>query len=114
MKIREAELYHAIRAVEVNCGCSCEFNVDFDTDENDEVRGVFLRFVLYGGDIDEWVRQKPGRHHWMYEHHRDESEDKVLERYYTWGSLMSINPYSVDAWIRNKAFAMEKEARGLK
>ena len=45
----------------------------------------------------------------MFSSFRDESKDFILERKFTWEEIKTHNPYSIDTWIRNLEFDMEKE-----
>ena len=110
MNIREAQLYQALANIDISCGCEAEFNVIFNTDENEELTEVIFQRIMYEKDAcSRWVNEKPGRQYWMFSSFRDESKDTILERKFTWEEIKSHNPYSIDTWIRNLEFDMEKE-----
>lgn len=110
MNIREAQIYQALANVEISCGCEAEFNVIFNTDENEELTGVVFQRIMYEKDAcSRWVNEKQGRQYWMFSDFRDESKDFILERKFTWEEIKTHNPHSIDTWVRNMEFDMEKE-----
>mgnify|MGYP003291228068 FL=1 len=110
MNIREAQLYQALADIDISCGCEAEFNIIFETDDNEELTEVIFQRIMYEKDAcSRWVNEKPGRQYWMFSSFRDESKDFILERKFTWEEIKTHNPYSIDTWIRNLEFDMEKE-----
>ena len=110
MNIREAQLYQAIANTEISCGCEAEFNIIFETDANEELTEVIFQRIMYEKDACfRWVNEKPGRQYWMFSSFRDESKDFILERKFTWEEIKTHNSYSIETWIRNLEFDMEKE-----
>ena len=112
MNIREAQIYQALANVEISCGCEAEFNVIFNTDENEELTEVIFQRIMYEeGACSRWVNEKRNRQYWQFSSFRDESKDFILERKFTWEEIKTHNPHSIDAWVGNMEFDMEKEMR---
>jgi hypothetical protein len=110
MNIREAQLYQAIANIEISCGCEAEFNIVFETDADENILSVtFQRIVYEEGGCSRWVQKKKGRQAWMYSSFRDETKDTILEQKYSWNELRKYHPHSIETWIRNLEFDMEKE-----
>ena len=110
MNIHEAQLYQALANIDISCGCEAEFNVIFNTDENEELTEVIFQRIMYEKNAcSRWVNEKPGRQYWMFSSFRDESKDFILERKFTWEEIKTHNPYSIDTWVRNINHDMEKE-----
>ena len=110
MNIHEAQLYQALANIDISCGCQAEFNVIFNTDENEELTEVIFQRIMYEKDAcSRWVNEKPGRQYWMFSSFRDESKDTILERKFTWEEIKAHNSYSIDAWVKNMNYDMEKE-----
>lgn len=112
MNIREAQIYQALANVEISCGCETEFNVIFNTDENEELTEVIFQRIMYEeGACSRWVNEKKNRQYWQFSSFRDESKDFILERKFAWEEIKTHNPHSIDAWVRNMNYNMEKEMR---
>lgn len=110
MNIREAQLYQAIADTEVSFGCEKEFNILFDT-KDEEIVGVTFQFIVYEDRLWDWVHEKREREAWMYSSFRDKEKDTILERKFSWKELCEHNPHSIETWIVNMAHDMEKECR---
>ena len=110
MNIREAQIYQALANIDISCGCEAEFNVIFNTDENEELTEVIFQRIMYEKDAcSRWVNEKPGRQYWMFSNFRDESKDFILERKFSWEEIKIYHPHSINTWVRNMEFDMEKE-----
>jgi hypothetical protein len=112
MNIREAQIYQALANIDISCGCEAEFNVIFNTDENEELTDVIFQRIMYEKDAcSRWVNEKPGRQYWMFSSFRDESKDFILERKFTWEEIKIYHPRSINTWVRNMCYDMEDEMR---
>jgi hypothetical protein len=110
MNIREAQIYQALANVEISCGCEAEFNVIFNTNENEELTEVIFQRIMYEKDAcSRWVNEKPGRQYWMFSNFRDMSKDFVVERKFSWEEIKIYHPRSINTWVRNMNYDMEKE-----
>ena len=112
MNIREAQIYQALANIDISCGCEAEFNVIFNTDENEELTEVIFQRIMYEeGACSRWVNEKKNRQYWQFSSFRDESKDFILERKFTWEEIKTHNPHSINTWVQNMNYDMEKEMR---
>lgn len=110
MNIREAQIYQALANIDISCGCEAEFNVIFNTDENEELTEVIFQRIMYEeGACSRWVNEKKNRQYWQFSNFRDMSKDFILERKFSWEEIKIYHPRSINTWVRNMEFDMEKE-----